>query len=177
MARWLWTILWLMVPTASVLAANSIAIGLPEAAAQGFVCPSTAIPNGALGWNGSQWTCNPVVGTQGQQGPQGPAGPQGPPGPTGPQGPQGPPGQQGQQGQQGVAGPIGATGAAGAVGPQGPAGPAGATYVPPNSFIAHLPNDPCTPGDDKSTTYDGLYIYLCNAPNTWIRVFVPHPWQ
>ena len=130
----------------------------PRVPAPTFVCPSPDIPNGVLGWNGTQWTCvAAAAGPQGPPGVQGPAGPVGAPGPPGPQG---------AAGSQGPAGPQGVPGI------QGPPGP-----TPPNTFLTHLVGDACTPGDINSTTYDGSFIYMCVAPNRWIRLFTPNPWQ
>jgi hypothetical protein len=159
---------------------------VPFNCASGTGAIGPAGPAGPQGPAGVQGPVGPT-GAQGSVGPVGPAGPAGgpagpigPPGPTGAQGAAGPAGAQGPIGLQGSVGPIGPSGPTGPAGtqgptgPMGPAGPAGAqgpqgpSYVPSQAFGAPASaSAPCVQG---SSMFDGTYVYLCVATNSWHRV-------
>jgi hypothetical protein len=87
---------------------------------------------------------------------------------TGAIGPAGPAGPQGPAGAQGPVGPTGAQGSVGPIGPPGPAGPQGPSFVPSQAFGAPASaTAPCVQG---SSMFDGTYVYLCVATNSWHRV-------
>lgn len=136
------------------------------------------------GATGSQGVAGPA-GADGAMGPQGPAGIDGAPGAVGPQGPPGPagadgaPGPKGDTGADGPPGPQGSPGEPGPPGPQGIPGVAGTAGIagPPSSTLvnAGVPLSASAPGTPGQVAWDGLFLYICSAPNTWVRTATV-PW-
>jgi hypothetical protein len=108
-------------------------------------------PTGATGETGPTGGTG-IGGADGATGPTGPTGPSG--GPTGPTGPTGPEG--------------GPTGPTGATGPKGDPGNDGASGITGPAFLS----SPTDFGVEGTVVWDGDYIYVCVATNTWKRAAI-----
>jgi hypothetical protein len=116
----------------------------------------------------SPFTCAVGTGAIGPAGARGVAGITGPSGAQGPIGPAGPTGLAGSTGSIGPAGPVGPVGPVGPAGPAGAPGSQGPSYVPSQAFGAPASaSAPCVQG---SSMFDGTYVYLCVATNSWHRM-------
>lgn len=121
------------------------------------------------------YNAGPFVGPTGATGPIGVTGPTGPQGDLGPTGPSG--GPTGPTGPEGPTGPSGGpTGPTGPTGPEvtGPTGPTGATGPQGPSFLlsSSAPASASASGTLGSMAYDGEYLYVCVATDTWTRAAI-----
>lgn len=121
------------------------------------------------------------IGDIGSTGPQGATGEVGATGPTGATGHTGQTGYgvDGSTGPQGSTGSTGATGLTGATGVgttgiTGHTGATGATGPAPTVIAAPTHNN--STGSVGQMAYDGSYLYVCVATNTWVRSSITTTW-